>query len=102
MDFFLVVLLAIVFGLKLSSLRGRNEQLSRRIADLHLEISAVRQAFLARIRKLEEGGVKAPPTQTQEAPTAIETVETAFVEPTPPSVPETPTIGKSIGSILGT
>ena len=81
--FIILVVLAIVFGQKLSSLRQHNEQLSRRIADLNLEISAVRKAFLTRIEKLEQGRAAAP--APEEAPTAVQ-----VVEPAPLSVSETP------------
>jgi uncharacterized membrane protein len=87
--FLFVVLLAIVFGQKLSSLRQHNEQLSRRIADLNLEISAVRNAFLARIAKLEQGGVVAPPPQAEQTQGIQETPE-PVVEPPAPSIPEMP------------
>ncbi len=85
--FLLLVLLAIVFGQKLSSLRRQNEQLSRRVADLNLEISAVRKAFLTRIEKLEEGVVAAPAPQPEPTP-AVEQVVESIVHPSATSTPE--------------
>lgn len=84
----LVVILAVFFGQKLSSLRTENQRLAERLADLHLEISALRRAFLTRIEKLEQGGVTAPPPQAGQAPAVEQVVEPVAVEPPAPSIPE--------------
>ncbi len=88
--FLFVVLLAIVFGQKLSTLRQENQRLAQRIADLHLEINASRRAFLARIEKLEKGGIVAPPPEAEQAPAVEEIAESLAEEPTAPPIPETP------------
>lgn len=88
----LLIILAIIFGQKLSTLRQENTRLSQRLADLHLEIAASRRAFLARVEKLERGIAVAPAPEAPPAPVVEQTVESAveqvFIESHAPDAPE--------------
>jgi uncharacterized membrane protein len=87
--FLFLIILAIVFGQKLSTLRQENQRLAQRIADLHLEIDASRRAFLKRVEQLERGVIVAPAPEA-ELPLIVEEPAEPVAADTPPVVSETP------------
>ncbi len=91
--FLILVVVAVVLYLKIGELRLQNERLAERIADLELEINAVRHAFLQRISALENRvGVDTgrPPTpdtpEEQPAPVVAPPPPTERDEELPPRV----------------